>query len=106
MLAAGILLLSSAEPQRPTWSSGSCSAAWPESAWAGSSRVWSIDSVARLPARIRSSCWAWGFPATYGLTGAREIFSVVFVIVVVSVLVQGLTLDTAAPRLGVVDAWS
>ncbi len=44
------------------------------------------------------------FPATYGLAAAREVFSVVFVIVVVSVLVQGLTLDSAAKRLRVVDA--
>ncbi|MDH3959060.1 MAG: potassium/proton antiporter [Actinomycetota bacterium] len=43
------------------------------------------------------------FPATYGLGAAREVFSVVFVIVVVSVLVQGLTLESASRRMGVLE---
>lgn len=43
------------------------------------------------------------FPATAGLAAADEIFNVVFFIVVVSVLVQGLTLGRAAERLGVLD---
>lgn len=41
------------------------------------------------------------FPATYGLAAASSIFAVIFVIVVVSVLVQGITLPSAAKRLGV-----
>lgn len=44
------------------------------------------------------------FPATYGLTTASDVFNVVFFIVVVSVLVQGLTLGPAARRLGVVGS--
>lgn len=41
------------------------------------------------------------FPATYGLAAARDVFNVIFFIVVVSVLLQGLTLPSAAKRLGV-----
>ena len=44
------------------------------------------------------------FPATYGLATAREVFNVIFFIVVVSVLVQGLTLGPAARRLGVTES--
>jgi cell volume regulation protein A len=43
------------------------------------------------------------FPATFGLEGAQEVFNVVFFLVVVSVLVQGLSLPSAARRLGVVE---
>lgn len=46
------------------------------------------------------------FPATYGLATAREVFNVIFFIVVVSVLVQGLTLGPAARRLGVTETAS
>jgi cell volume regulation protein A len=43
------------------------------------------------------------FPATYGIAGASSIFSIVFVVVVVSVLAQGVTLPAVARRLGVTD---
>ena len=43
------------------------------------------------------------FPATFGLGAARDIFNVVFFLVVVSVLVQGLTLPGAARRLEVTE---
>ena len=46
------------------------------------------------------------FPATYGLATAREVFNVIFFIVVVSVLVQGLTLGPIARRLGVTETAS
>jgi cell volume regulation protein A len=44
------------------------------------------------------------FPATFGLEGAQDVFNVVFFLVVVSVLAQGLTLPSAARRLGVTAA--
>lgn len=44
------------------------------------------------------------FPATFGLGEARDVFNLVFFIVVVSVLVQGLTLPRAARSLKVADA--
>ena len=41
------------------------------------------------------------FPATYGVEGANQIFNLVFFIVLVSVLVQGMSLVPVARRLGV-----
>jgi cell volume regulation protein A len=43
------------------------------------------------------------FPATFGLEAASEVYSVVFFVVVVSVLVQGLTLGPVGRRLGVLE---
>ncbi|MGB5350814.1 MAG: potassium/proton antiporter [Polyangiales bacterium] len=41
------------------------------------------------------------FPASYGIAGANQIFNLVFFIVLVSVLVQGMSLVPVARRLGV-----
>ncbi|HKJ11790.1 MAG TPA: potassium/proton antiporter [Ornithinimicrobium sp.] len=43
------------------------------------------------------------FPATYGMAGASNIFSIVFTVVVVSVLAQGVSLPSVARRLRVTE---